>query len=1176
MSSDATTARTRRSVDERIYQLWRQHRIVRQLHKRRDDTAWEVSIHVRLFDHSSAEKHKEMKLNVLVLRPSDKTWSVPEMKFYSCVVLSETAFRDEKKTPFQMFSNHFVSHKAVAVITICSDAEFQTHFSFLQNMPYAIKRIWSHFRSSEELSDNLLANSTMSIVYGHKFAKDNPLVSIITSTFHSGERLLRPLKCLQRQTYANWEWVIWDDSKDESMWPTLQQMALDDFRIKVFRAPRHSGYIGEMKLLASAVATGQWLMEVDHDDEFDDHLVEWIVKASRAHPDIDFIYTDACEVYEDTGECHDYGDFFAFGFGSNVRVWNESRKQWLTHVVTQGANPRTLRHIVGVPNHVRVWKTSFYNAIGRHAPTMPVSDDYELLLRSFLHGKWLHIPVCAYYQFRNRHGNNFTFLRNELIQHTAAWTWNKYEQEVLKRFKELNVNTECSLPFAPVWHFDEEHFPTLETVWMPEPFNVSTTISIIMPTFDRAEELRAAIHSICSQTDKDWILYIVGDNCPVLPEVMKTLEKDAVASPFLSRIRWWNLSERKKQWGAVSRNYGLRMLAKTDWVTYLDDDNTWLPSHLASLRKAAQETPEAQTVFASFLVNGKPILCNSVCFGRVDASSFMHKRQLASKYGFWPVAATYANDWAFVKKWKHVPAAFTREATLVYSTRNNGQTYESILGLAPQTSEPDVLEISSNGIYELPNVHIKRPATLVTVPQQVELSWTDPAPKESLSVAITINDRYFGFFEPFSFPFDVVLTGSTKFDIEKASSVTCFMSTNILQPETSVKALTLYQTEQLSRAGELARVVREIDAWCKRGVSFTVWDYSKFNMKTLQDAVRGKGLHFRHEYKPLVTPPHDTLKLKNLLRLVKKQFDIGFSCGPSDRRSRVVKRLEELGFRVKFMDSSFSQDRDVAIASCKVLLNIHADTDFRVFETSRCLRWLDAGLTVITEESEDLEQYTSVYPNLILVPFESIWNGNLPVARDETAWLDAISSAWKGHRAFAEWLVARTKASTIVDLGVDHGFSTFVWGLSARKHRGCVFGVDMFEGDQFTGKRNTFDGVMGRVKQHKLEDCVKICRSDFSSLANVWTKPIDILHIDGDHTLEAVRGDFQAWSPFVKSDGVILFHDTHVQEFGVKDFFATLDPECCDSFSHCFGLGIFTRNKDLLRDIRQWKATHIR
>ena len=40
-----------------------------------------------------------------------------------------------------------------------------------------------------------------------------------------------------------------------------------------------------------------------------------------------------------------------------------------------------------------------------------------------------------------------------------------------------------------------------------------------------------------------------------------------------------------------------------------------------------------------------------------------------------------------------------------------------------------------------------------------------------------------------------------------------------------------------------------------------------------------------------------------------------------------------------------------------------------------------------------------------------------------------------------------------------------------------------------------------------------------------WTGPIDFLFIDGDHDYEAVRRDFEEWSPHVTSDGTLAFHD---------------------------------------------------
>ena len=86
---------------------------------------------------------------------------------------------------------------------------------------------------------------------------------------------------------------------------------------------------------------------------------------------------------------------------------------------------------------------------------------------------------------------------------------------------------------------------------------------------------------------------------------------------------------------------------------------------------------------------------------------------------------------------------------------------------------------------------------------------------------------------------------------------------------------------------------------------------------------------------------------------------------------------------------------------------------------------------------------------------------------------------------------------------------------------------------------------------------------DFDSISKLWKTPIDILHIDGLHTYEAVKNDFTNWSPFVKEEGIVLFHDIAVQSFGVKEFFRELTGGYKLFFLHSAGLGIFTRNKDL-------------
>jgi cephalosporin hydroxylase len=177
-------------------------------------------------------------------------------------------------------------------------------------------------------------------------------------------------------------------------------------------------------------------------------------------------------------------------------------------------------------------------------------------------------------------------------------------------------------------------------------------------------------------------------------------------------------------------------------------------------------------------------------------------------------------------------------------------------------------------------------------------------------------------------------------------------------------------------------------------------------------------------------------------------------------------------------------------------------------------------------------------------------------------WVESIVSAWTGHRVFAEWLVWNTFPETIVELGVDYGYSTFVFANALKGTSGTIYGIDLFMGDVHTGYRNTYENVKKNITDHSVTN-LELVVGDFDSISKLWKTPIDILHIDGLHTYEAVKNDFTKWSPFVKENGIILFHDIAVQSFGVKEFFRELTGGYKMFFLHSAGLGIFTRNKDL-------------
>jgi beta-1,4-mannosyl-glycoprotein beta-1,4-N-acetylglucosaminyltransferase len=176
--------------------------------------------------------------------------------------------------------------------------------------------------------------------------------------------------------------------------------------------------------------------------------------------------------------------------------------------------------------------------------------------------------------------------------------------------------------------------------------------------------------------------------------------------------------------------------------------------------------------------------------------------------------------------------------------------------------------------------------------------------------------------------------------------------------------------------------------------------------------------------------------------------------------------------------------------------------------------------------------------------------------------ISKITSAWTGHRDFAEWLVDYLKPKTIVELGVDYGFSSFVF---AKRSFGTVYGIDLFTGDSHAGERDTYNTVKETINEWNLTN-LKIIKGDFTEVSKTWDIPIDILHIDGYHTYDAVKNDFTNWSKFVNNDGIILFHDTAIEYFGIKDFFKEL-PGYKLEFKHSAGLGIYTKNKELYQTI---------
>ena len=322
------------------------------------------------------------------------------------------------------------------------------------NVPhYQLQQI--HLKYDEMLPDNVLANVIVCQTVFRSCKVNRPRFSVFTPVYKTGERIRRTYESLAKQTWTNWEWVVVDDSPDDETWKILQEISNKDYRVKLHKIyPLTGGNVGLAKHRAATLGDGDWLVELDHDDALTTECLATCNDAILKYPDAGFLYTDVCEMYED-GEMkyydHDWsGNWYArhdnyFDFGYAGHSWVKvDGKDILAHWYPD-INPLSIRFNISMPDHIRMWERKKYLEMGGHNKNTPVADDLEMLIKTFLHTRMIHVKRVLYFQYNNR---NSTVDNNSTdINRRARLIRDYYDTAIHNRIQELGFHD---------WNWDEE------------------------------------------------------------------------------------------------------------------------------------------------------------------------------------------------------------------------------------------------------------------------------------------------------------------------------------------------------------------------------------------------------------------------------------------------------------------------------------------------------------------------------------------------------------------------------------------------------------------------------------------------------------------------------------------------------------------------------------------------
>lgn len=313
-----------------------------------------------------------------------------------------------------------------------------------------------------------------------------PTFSIVVPTYNSSEPFLREMiASVREQIYPDWELCIADDaSTDPRVREVLSEAAAQDSRIKlVFRDT--NGHISAASNSALELATGEFVVLLDHDDVIPPHALYMVAVYIGRYPASRMLYSDEDKLNEAGKRTTPY-------FKSD---WNP--QMFLTQ---------------NMFSHLGVFETALVREAGGFRKGYEGSQDYDLALRCIEiagHDQVVHIPHVLYHW--------------RIVPGSTAGSGSEKPYALMAAKRAV----EDHLTRSGIDAFVDQPYESLGILRVRYGLAQRPLVSIVIPTRDGLALTKQCIDSVLAKTLYREYEIIVVDNGSVKPETLAYFDEIA-------------------------------------------------------------------------------------------------------------------------------------------------------------------------------------------------------------------------------------------------------------------------------------------------------------------------------------------------------------------------------------------------------------------------------------------------------------------------------------------------------------------------------------------------------------------------------------------------------------------------------------------------------------------------